>query len=183
MDWTKITSKRGDDGKTDILYGERVPKTDQRIVANSYGDMFHAKLGECHEEFKPSSVDTEIKDSFLKLQNRFISLMGEIASADVKKYMKKFSPITDVDIKYLDGVINNFGLFLNNMTKEKEFDWSLYGEKGKPIAAKIHSANTILRIFELEVLKIKPIPRKELRIFLNRLSKVLYLYAVYYENI
>lgn len=183
MDWCKITANRGDDGKTDILFGERVPKTDQRIIANSYGDMFHAKLGECHELFLKSNIDLEIKDSFLKIQDRLISLMGEIACADITKYKKKFKSITEVDIDYLERVIKTFGLFLNNMTKESEFDWSLYGEKGQPIAARIHSANTILRVFELECLKIKPLVRKEIRAYLNRLSKVLYLYSIYYENI
>ena len=72
-----ITTKRGDYGETDLMFGRRVPKDHPRVVAVGAIDELNANLG----IVRVSSQDVgEIIEKIEHIQNDLIILMGEILS-------------------------------------------------------------------------------------------------------
>ena len=83
-----ITTKRGDYGETDLMFGRRVPKDHPRVVAVGAIDELNANLG----IVRVSSQDvSEIIEKIELIQNDLIILMGEISTLpeDLDLYQKK----------------------------------------------------------------------------------------------
>jgi len=72
-----ISTKRGDDGTTGLLYGGRVRKDSTRIETNGAVDEAQAALGLARAEVRGSKLDDELAD----LERGLWVLMAELATA------------------------------------------------------------------------------------------------------
>ena len=179
MKYKNITKGRGDAGYTDLCLGGKVSKDDARIYTVGDIDEFHATLGLCHSILKESD-----KKTFLNIQNCLTTLMGEIPCLDENKesYIEKFGGITKKDVQFLDDLKNEIATELDDRNNGQS-TWSLYGEKGEA-SARLDYSGTVCRRCERQVVFLKNLGydiRDELIVYLNRLSKVLYLFARIYE--
>jgi ATP:cob(I)alamin adenosyltransferase len=177
MTYKNITKGRGDKGSTDLCFGGEVSKVDDRIKCVGKIDSFNASIGLC----KTLVIEDEFTVTFLtELQDRLFVVMGYLASADSfkKKYSEKFGSISKSDVENLDA-----NLFkLSEEIGESKKGWAIYGESGE-ISARFDFSTTLCRECELEILMLDLngfFISEEIKVFFNRLSKVLYLFARYW---
>lgn len=169
-----ITTKRGDDGITDLMFGKRISKTSLRISLLGTLDELNAALGlaRAHE------VDPSREKHIIFMQEKLIALMGMAATLpeDAERYTQAgYVEISDDDVKLLE---REAKLVEKNQAATKT--WLRPGEDHNVSSAALHLARAIARRAERETLMMKeendllPAPAY---IFLNRLSDFLWLLA------
>ena len=81
-----IATKTGDEGETSLMYGRRVPKTDQRVDAYGCVDELNSALGLA----RASAKDLFLAEQILAVQKELVVVMGELATApqDLNRYLK-----------------------------------------------------------------------------------------------
>ena len=85
-----ISTRKGDDGETDLMFGRRVAKNHPRIIVLGAVDELNAMLGivltHCGDQ-------AEIKERVMAIQNDLITLMGEVGTLpeDLVRYKEKDS--------------------------------------------------------------------------------------------
>src|ERR1043166_7166360 len=81
---TRIYTRRGDRGETDLVGGVRVPKDGPRIEAYGAVDELNAALGVARAtiagEKKPPPAARELDAILRRLQNELFDLGGELAT-------------------------------------------------------------------------------------------------------
>ena len=169
-----ITTKRGDGGETDLLYGKRVPKTHPRMVALGAVDELTASLG----LVRIHAQKERTKSILPRVQMELIGLMGlmAVARADYPRDEKDgCSNLTSVHLDTLTEEAKNIESHLPPVT-----DWILPGSKGCAASAYLDHARTICRNAERAVLALdgeNASPNPHLPAYLNRLSDLLWLLA------
>jgi cob(I)alamin adenosyltransferase len=73
----RIYTRRGDDGTTGLLYGDRVTKASPRIELNGAVDEAQAALGSARAESEPGS---ELDELLVVLERELYVLMAEVAT-------------------------------------------------------------------------------------------------------
>ncbi len=171
-----ITTQRGDDGETDLLFSRRVPKTHPRVAACGDIDELNAALGlvRVSNPLDPSAV------GFIAgVQKDLFVLMGEIATdpADRERFEKAgFSPVTAGMVEALAKEARR----VESAFAERFMGWAVPGASANVCSAYLDLARTIARRAERAVAGIlerdDSLNREPLR-FLNRLSDLLWLLA------
>lgn len=171
-----ITTKRGDDGETDLLFGRRVSKTHPRVAACGEIDELNAALGLVRVS---GPRDAERARFIGGIQKELFVLMGEIATdpADLGRFEKAgFSPVTAEMVGVLAGEAGR----LEAEFAERFHGWAVPGESASTCAAHLDLARAIARRAERAVagiLKDDPALSPEPLRYLNRLSDLLWLLA------
>ena len=96
-----IATRKGDDGTTSLLYGQRVRKDHPQIEAVGALDELNAALGFA----KAATRRKPIKKALARIQHELVALMGEIACAqkDAKRHeASKFVRIDETALARLD---------------------------------------------------------------------------------
>lgn len=96
-----IATRRGDDGTTSLLYGQRVRKDHPRIEAVGSLDELNAALGFA----KATTPRRTVKRDLARIQQELVALMGEVACAekDAKRHAaSKFTRIDETALARLD---------------------------------------------------------------------------------
>lgn len=96
-----IATRKGDEGLTGLLYGQRVPKDHPQIEAVGCFDEFNAALGYA----KATCPLPERTAQLEQIQKDLVSLMGEVvcAEADTERYLSsKFSRIGETELARID---------------------------------------------------------------------------------
>jgi cob(I)alamin adenosyltransferase len=96
-----IATRKGDDGTTGLLYGQRVPKDHPQIEAVGAFDELNAALGFA----KATCPDATRRAELERLQNELVALMGEVACAesDAQRYAdSKFPKVGDAELARVD---------------------------------------------------------------------------------
>lgn len=171
-----IATRKGDDGTTGLLYGQRVPKDHPQIEAVGAFDELNVAIGAVKPLLGDSARDAELRREVLATQANLIALMGELAcaEADAARYAaSKFEKITAADIARLDEAVAQLE------TRGLQFHgWATPGANARAAAFELARATARRAERRLTTLpahgrNIRP----ELRQFVNRLSDLLWLLA------
>tara|TARA_B100000686_G_C16314126_1_gene724833 strand:- start:71 stop:673 length:603 start_codon:yes stop_codon:yes gene_type:complete len=159
---TKIYTRTGDQGLTNLASGERVSKDDLRIEVSGTVDEVNCAIGIV---LSGESVPEELRTTLLKVQNNLFDLGAEIS-------LPKFSVINAKHISWLEAQLDSFNA---NLPPLKEF--ILPG--GNQEAANCHLARAICRRAERTAWALaNEMPlNPDLLKYLNRLSDLLFVAA------
>ena len=166
-----ISTRRGDDGATELMFGRRVAKNHPRIIAGGAVDELNSALGLARAADSQNSVSEFIA----AVQEDLVVLMGDIATLpeDLPRYKAAGFEVFCVErVQKLDARVASI--------EEKEITfkgWVFPGASSDIFAAHLDHARTVCRRAEREVLMLQDELNGAIRIYLNRLSDVLWLLA------
>lgn len=163
----KIYTKKGDQGKTGLIGGTRVPKYSLRIEAYGTVDELNSYLGLLRDR----TQDEEYKEEIIFIQDRLFTL-GSLLAADPEKSKMELPQIHESDIETLEKSIDKMDALLEPM---KFF--VLPG--GHETVSFCHIARCVCRRAERRVCELhEQSPVNPIIIaFLNRLSDYLFVYS------
>lgn len=164
-----ITTKSGDKGKSGLLGGARIEKTNQRFDAIGAIDELSAALGVA----KAASKDLTLKEEIEMLQRALVSLGAEVATlpADFKRNQNNFLPADAPDALHKKII---------GMEKGREPATAFVLPGDNPVSATLHVARTVCRRAERELWRLheaKGLTRELPCVYLNRLGDLLWLMA------
>jgi len=172
-----IATRRGDDGTTGLLYGQRVAKDHPQVEAVGAFDELNVELG----AVRLITADEATKTFLIGLQNTLVALMGELACAesDAERYADStFAKVTEAHLALLDATIADLegrGLSFAG--------WATPG--ATPLAVAWDRARVAARRAERRIAALPAAGRRLRPVTLhwtNRLSDVLWLMARAAEN-
>lgn len=166
-----IYTKTGDQGKTKLLDGTRVQKSDTRIEAYGTVDEVVSTIALA----RSFVLKQEVSDILKKIEEELFLLSSELAIPKPNGTLK--NKITQEHIKWLEKKIDEI-MAKTNLNN----DFIVPGPYKS--SASIHMARTIARRAERQTVKLNleaPI-RREILVYLNRLSDLLFALAKYQEE-
>ena len=170
---TRIYTRRGDRGETDLVGGARVAKDGLRIEAYGAVDELNAALGVARavnaSERKRSPVVRELEVVLKRLQNELFDLGGELATP-AAEFQPGMFRVGAAEVKALEDVMDRCQKDLAPLR-------SFVLPGGGRVSALLHVARTVCRRAEREVLRlmrVEDIGDWPLA-YLNRLSDLLFV--------
>lgn len=168
----RITTKRGDGGKTQTCKGKFAPKCDLKVRAYGALDETISFLGLAKAKTKNAAVRKTI-DS---VQKDLFRIISEIASAG-KSAAKSAEPVRSEDVNQIEKIGN-----IMERSARVAFNFVVPGVNEQ--SAVLHIARTVVRRAECLVAELNK--KKKLNpcilAYLNRLSDLLFVMAVYEEG-
>lgn len=171
-----IATRKGDDGTTTLLYGDRVPKDHPQIEAVGAFDELNVALGAVRPLLTGSVAHGELRTLILATQKNLIALMGEVscAEADAERHANsKFKRIEAADVQRLDAAVATLE------GRGLKFDgWATPGANA--LSSAFELARTTARRAERRLVALPRhgrTVRPVLLQYVNRLSDVLWLLA------
>lgn len=163
----KIYTKQGDGGDTQLLGGQRVPKSHRRIVAYGTVDELNSHLG----LVRALAIDEHFQDVLLAVQKKLF-LIGSHLAQPPGTEVKDLDRIAEVDIELLEKEIDKMQSALPELKK-----FILPG--GDQSVAQCHIARSVSRRTEREVRRLAEAEAVDTMIlkYLNRLSDYLFVLA------
>ncbi|MCA1963007.1 MAG: cob(I)yrinic acid a,c-diamide adenosyltransferase [Prosthecobacter sp.] len=175
-----ISTRRGDEGETDLLFGHRLPKHHPRIQALGTVDELNAALG----PLRVSAKREETREIIQTVQPWLIHLMGELATPPglEARYAEKHPTMAADKVAWLDEWVAR--LEAGGAMQFK--GWALPGEAGVMTGAYADLARVACRRAERQISSLQettePLQNAEILRFLNRLADVLWLLARWEEK-
>lgn len=170
----KIYTKTGDQGKTSLVGGVKIDKSDLALDVYGTLDELNSFLG-----FLQSKITTSSCHKILnRLQNQLFILSAEIATPDKEKRSQYTSQITQGDVTFLEDTIDQLS---EKLVPLKSFVLPGGSERG----AICHIARTVCRRAERLLAKWSNEHETEpiWLIYLNRLSDLLFVFARYLNKL
>ena len=170
---TKVYTKRGDKGQTDLLGGSIARKDSLKVEAYGCIDETSSFIGLARYYTKNKLIKERLKE----IQNKLLVLGGFLASDDKGKEMMK-DQIKEEDIKLLEEYIDEYNQKLPPLTH-----FILPGDD--EVAAHFHVARTVVRRAERRIVSLaaqedlNPLIQK----YVNRLSDLMFVLARYSEEV
>jgi cob(I)alamin adenosyltransferase len=167
-----IVTKKGDDGTTKLIYGERVSKADLQVEAYGTIDELNAFLGLA----RANCDDGEIKEILESLQRETFIIGAELATP-VEHLHKLKTRVTLGMTARLDALIAPI-----ESTPGLLDDWALPG--ATQVGAALDVARVVCRRAERCAVRLSTqgaLPNEEVLRYLNRLSDLLWLLGRKYE--
>ncbi len=165
----RITTKRGDNGKTQICKGKSVPKYDLKVRAVGILDESISFLGLA----KAKTKDTATRKTIDSIQRDLFRIISEVASGGKRK-SASLKPVRGEDVNQLENIGN---IMERNARVPSGFIVPGVNEQ----SAVLHIARTVVRRAECLVTELNK--KKKLNpcilAYLNRLSDLLFIMAVY----
>lgn len=165
----KIYTRTGDDGTTGLYGGGRVPKADPRVEAYGTVDETSAAVGMARAAGLPSDIDGVLA----QVQDDLFTLGAELACAPGRaEKLLKMRLIDGADAERLEKAIDSAEEGLPPLR-------SFILPAGTQGAAALHLARCVARRAERCVLSLEgdAAPRRDLVVYLNRLSDLLFVLA------
>ncbi len=171
----KIYTRRGDEGETGLLGGDRVPKSDLRVEAYGTVDELNAAVGLARSLAREAGEDLLEDGRFKKIQDDLFAVGARLAAADPERAREK-GLVPD----FPPGRVEDLEAWIDELDAElPELDAFLL-PGGSPAAAQLHAARTVCRRAERAVVRLAR-EREELADvvlpYLNRLSDLLFTLA------
>lgn len=167
----RIYTRGGDQGKTSLAGGRRVPKSDARVEAYGAVDELNAIIGWSLVRIKEEAL----RDELLEVQRALFAIGAQLANPDFRpESAKPKEVITEDLIESLERSIDRMEAALPALTT---FILPGGGEAG----ALLHVARCVCRRAEREVVRLSSVGRlpDQLIPYLNRLSDYLFVAARY----
>jgi cob(I)alamin adenosyltransferase len=171
-----ITTRRGDKGSTDLLFGHCVLKNHPRIHALGAVDELNAGLG----LVRVTATTEVVRVNVPGFQMELIALMGELATptGQEETYSRTHPQRIDIAcVERLDELVRA----MESQGALKFEGWALPGAGGSVSGAHCDVARTVCRRAERMVMDLHEtedaVPNTEIVRYLNRLSDVLWLMA------
>lgn len=159
-----VATKRGDNGTSGFLSGERFKKNHANFSVIGDIDELSSFLG------LAKSVSKEEKEILSRIQLVLINYMSELAYLKDDFLSKGFGSVTEEDLKFIDDIV----IELQNDPKLEQKGWVLYGKT--ELGATLDVSSKICRRVERGVVGLSKV-RPLLLQYINRLSDLLYLLA------
>ncbi len=169
-----IYTKTGDQGKTSLVGGLRIDKSDLALDVYGTIDELNSFLGYLQSKINTGSCHEILN----RIQNQLFVLSAEIATPDAQKRAAYKDRISEEDIAFLEQTIDEIS---EKLPQLRAFILPGGSERG----AICHIARTVCRRAERLLVKwsqeqeIEPIWLK----YLNRLSDLLFVFARYLNKI
>ncbi|MBG84713.1 MAG: ATP:cob(I)alamin adenosyltransferase [Phycisphaerae bacterium] len=166
----RLYTGRGDDGKTDLFGGGRVPKHHHRVAAYGAADEMNAALGlaaaACEE------CDCRIAEILNILQDHAFVLGADLATPPGGEHEDKIPRIKPDDVKSLE-------LLIDEVDDENEPLKTFILPGGCELAARLHIARGTARRCEREVTALRENDScgESIMIWINRVSDLLFAMA------
>ena len=154
-----IATRSGDDGYTEIIGGNRLPKNHPIFECLGAFDELNAFLGDAKAALTAGGDAAVIIDS---IQNDLIKLMGIIAGTPL--------PAGGIGEDRLDGIIRKLEAEMPPFT-------SFAVPGANPVSAKLHIARTVCRRAERRLVSLGGETAAAICPYMNRLSDLLFLLA------
>jgi cob(I)alamin adenosyltransferase len=172
-----IATRRGDDGTTSLLFGQRVPKDHPQIEAVGAFDELNVALGSAKSLLlRDAAEGIATRELLTVVQKNLVALMGELvcAESDAQRYRDSaFEKIGDADLARLDAAIAALE------SRGLKFDgWATPG--ANTLAAAFDTARVAARRGERRLVTLASqgrALRPLVHHYVNRLSDVLWLLA------
>ena len=165
---TKVVTRNGDKGQTNLAQGDLVSKNEPIINAIGDVDELNSVLGVCNSFCSNDAILKDIKT----IQNDLFNIGGEISLNDSDKKLLK-----DESLLFLDNKIDE----MNNLLEPlKEF--ILPG--GDSFSSNLHLARSVARRAERSVVELYAgsLENNNIVKYLNRLSDYLFVLSRFYNK-
>ncbi len=165
----KLYTKTGDDGTTGLFGGGRVQKSSARVSAYGTVDELNATLGVA----RATKVHPDSDAVLAAVQVDLFTLGAELATVPGKEDKLGMPLLGDADAERLEKAIDDAEAAVEPLK-----NFVLPG--GSAQAAALHMSRTVCRRAERELLALGDTdvaPRRDLVIYLNRLSDLLFVLA------
>lgn len=169
----QVSTKRGDDGYTNLWGSERVPKYHFRPEAFGTLDEANSALGFA----RAIASQQRVKDDVYSFQQDLYIMMAELATPAVD-YEKSQYKITSDHVQRLESL-------LEDLKGQTEVQRSFITPGDTPSGAALDVARTIIRRAERLVARLiheGEIPNPQVLRYLNRLSDVVFVLGRYEEE-
>jgi len=170
---TRVYTRRGDRGDTDLVGGARVPKDHPRIEAYGVVDELNAAIGVVRAVNAAARPRTrprrELDDVLRRLQSELFDLGAELATPP-EAWVEGMVKVGEAHVSALEQILDRCQADLEPLR-------SFVLPGGGETSALLHVARTTCRRAEREVLRlmrVEPIGDGPLR-YLNRLSDLLFV--------
>jgi cob(I)alamin adenosyltransferase len=165
----KIYTKTGDKGKTSLIGGTKVYKSDPRIEAYGTVDELNSFIGLCLDHLKSNNIDNVLAE----VQDRLFTIGAALAFDPEKETKLKIPDLHEGDVELLEKEIDK----MNEIVPEMK---SFILPGGHIAVSSLHIARTVCRRAERCCVKMQ---KKEMEVedlvikYLNRLSDYLFVLA------
>lgn len=168
----RVTTKRGDDGSTDLASGERVRKDSARIEAYGAVDEANAAIGLARELLagKPEGEPrASLETVLLRVQNELFNLGSELATTADR--LRSGQPV--IEPRHVEALEEATAEWNEGLPELRSF--VLPG--GGVLGAALHVARTVSRRAERAALRLsrEEVVGKSALLYLNRLSDLLFV--------
>ncbi len=171
MNLTKLYTRTGDGGQTQLGDGTRVEKTNMRVEAFGAVDELNAILGVA---ISLGGVDDELFQACRQIQNDLFDIGADLCKpAAASEKAGESIRLDGGKVQILEGWIDRWNSQLAPLS-------SFILPGGTPVAAHFHHARTVCRRAERRVLSLKETSQQvsdAVLIYLNRLSDLLFVFA------
>ncbi len=169
----KVYTKAGDQGKTQLIGGDKVSKASERIDCYGTIDELNATLGMCISELEGTGANESLAAKLLRVQNELFNLGTQLATPDAKR-RTTMPDISEADVTRLEEEMDLFNEELPDLT-------SFVLPGGSKVSACFHLARTVCRRAERIVVALASdteVDARHLK-YLNRLSDALFVFGRY----
>lgn len=173
MKITKVYTRRGDAGQTDIIGGIRISKTDVRLEAygtvdelSSHLGLLAAMLNQCDDASKAE------RDNIIRIQNNLFNVCSHLATDQSQAPLYPSAQLAEGETQLLEKAIDS----MNAQLAEPQ-GFILPG--GTMAAAQAHVCRTVCRRAERRIAALAEtaIVGHEISQYINRLSDYLFILA------
>lgn len=165
----KIYTKTGDKGKTSLIGGTKVYKSDLRIESYGTVDELNSFIGLCLDHLKSHNISNVLAE----IQDRLFTIGSALACDPEKETKLKIPDLHEADVELLEKEIDKMNEVLPAMK-------SFILPGGHVAVSSLHIARTVCRRAERCCVKMQ---KKEMEVedliikYLNRLSDYLFVLA------
>jgi cob(I)alamin adenosyltransferase len=168
MKLDRIYTRSGDDGRTSLGDGARLPKFDVRVAAYGGVDEANAAIGIALLHID----DAQLRDLLLRVQNDLFDLGADLCRPE--REHRKVEPLrmSEAQVAWCEAMIDAYNADLPPLD-------SFVLPGGSAAAAHLHHARTVMRRAERDMTEIayqEPVNPAALR-YANRLSDLLFVLA------